>query len=62
METAKFIDLENIKVGYFFITEVVIEEKLSTLINFFITPTKDLTYDEFKIYFKRNTNRYKWYF
>lgn len=48
MENAKFIDLENIKVGYFFITEVVIEEKVNTLINFFITPTKDLTYDELK--------------
>lgn len=48
MENAKFIDLENIKVGYFFITEVVIEEKVNTLINFFITPTKDLTYAELK--------------
>jgi hypothetical protein len=42
------IDLEDMKLGYFFITEKTYNEKLYTELNFFITPTKDLTFAEFK--------------
>ena len=51
MEDAKFIDLENgIKVGYFLTTELpsTTEGKDLTFVNFFIEPTKDLTYEELK--------------
>lgn len=51
MDDVKFIDLENgIKVGYFLATELPssTEGESATVVNFFIEPTKDLTYEEMK--------------
>lgn len=48
METPVFTELEKMKLGYFFITENTYNDKLYTELNFFITPTKDLTFNEFE--------------
>ena len=51
MNDAKFIDLENgIKVGYFLTTELPTknEGESVTIVNFFIEPTEDLSYEDMK--------------
>ena len=51
MDNAKFIDLKNgIKVGYFLTTELPTknEGETVTIVNFFIEPTKDLSYEDMK--------------